>query len=59
MQVAVSAVFLLLLVFSTGLAWSKILPRRESVEGTRFVKLGPFLEFINPGEFGIKEVSLW
>lgn len=54
-QVPVSTVFLLLSVYSAGLAWSKVLPRRESVERTRFAKFGPLLEFINPGEFRIKE----
>lgn len=52
-----STVFLLLLIYSVGVAWSKILPRRGLVEGTRFGKFGPVLEFINPGEFRIKEVS--
>ncbi|KAL4079664.1 OPT oligopeptide transporter protein-domain-containing protein [Scleroderma citrinum] len=54
-QSSVSTVFLLLLIHSMGLTWSRVLPRRSSVEGTRYVKLGPFLEFINPGEFRIKE----
>ncbi|KIM57237.1 hypothetical protein SCLCIDRAFT_1143537 [Scleroderma citrinum Foug A] len=54
-EVTVSGVFLLLLIHSVGVAWSKILPRRESVERTRYAKLGPVLGFINPGEFRIKE----
>ena len=48
--------FLLLLIYIVGVAWSKILPRRESVEGTWYANLGPVLGFINPGEFRIKEV---
>ncbi|KAI6040850.1 OPT oligopeptide transporter protein-domain-containing protein, partial [Pisolithus marmoratus] len=54
-QVSVSTVFLLLLIYSWGLAWAKFIPRRSSVEGTRFEKLGPILEFLNPSEFKIKE----
>ncbi|KAI0648419.1 oligopeptide transporter [Trametes meyenii] len=54
-QVSVSTVFLLLLIYSVGLAWSKYLPRAEWVEGTRFARLAPVLHFINPGEFGLKE----
>lgn len=54
-QASVSTVFLLLLSYSVGVAWSKVLPRREFVEGTRFSKFGPVIEFINPGEFRIKE----
>ncbi|KIM70811.1 hypothetical protein SCLCIDRAFT_101231 [Scleroderma citrinum Foug A] len=57
LQVSVSVVFLLLFVYSAGSAWLKIPPWHESVERTRFAKLGPVLEFINPGEFRIKEVS--
>ncbi|KAI6040852.1 OPT oligopeptide transporter protein-domain-containing protein [Pisolithus marmoratus] len=53
-QVSVPTVFLLLLVYSWGLAWAKFIPRRSSVEGTRLEKLGPILEFLNPGEFRIK-----
>ncbi|KAI6006134.1 OPT oligopeptide transporter protein-domain-containing protein [Pisolithus albus] len=54
-QVSVSTVFLLLLSHSVGLAWAKFVPRRSSVEGTRFERLGPILDFFNPGEFKIKE----
>ena len=56
-QVSVSSVFLLLLIHSVGVVWSKVLPRRESVERTVYAKFGPVLGFINPGEFRIKEVS--
>lgn len=54
-QVLVSTIFLLLLSYSVGLAWAKFVPRRSSVEGTRFERLGPILDFFNPGEFKIKE----
>ncbi|KAF8843877.1 oligopeptide transporter [Paxillus ammoniavirescens] len=54
-QVTVSTVFLLLLIYSFGVAWAKFLPQRSWVEGTRFERLGPIFEFINPGEFKIKE----
>ncbi|KAL4079665.1 OPT oligopeptide transporter protein-domain-containing protein [Scleroderma citrinum] len=53
---SVSTVFLLLLIHSVGLAWSRVLPRRSSVEGTRYAILGPYLEFINHSEFRIKEI---
>ncbi|KAI8999139.1 oligopeptide transporter [Trametes punicea] len=54
-QVTVSTVFLLLLIYSVGIAWAKYLPRAEWVEGTRLARLAPALRFINPGEFRIKE----
>ncbi|KAH7929974.1 OPT superfamily oligopeptide transporter [Leucogyrophana mollusca] len=54
-QVSVSTVFLLLLIYTIGVAWAKFLPRRSWVEGTRLQALGPVIEFINPGEFRIKE----
>lgn len=57
-QVSVSTVFLLLLIYSVGLAWAKFIPRRSSVEGTRFERLGPILEFFNPGDFKIKEHAI-
>lgn len=56
MQVSISTVFLLLLIYSFGVAWAKYLPRAEWVEGTRFARLGPTLHFLNPGEFRLKEV---
>ncbi|OJT06231.1 Oligopeptide transporter 8 [Trametes pubescens] len=54
-QVSISTVFLLLLIYSFGVAWAKYLPRREWVENTRFARFGPALHFFNPGEFKIKE----
>ncbi|KAM6503339.1 oligopeptide transporter [Amanita muscaria] len=54
-QMTVSTVFLLLLIFTVGNAWAKLLPRRETVKGTRFENLAPFVHFINPGKFNIKE----
>ncbi|KZT71957.1 OPT superfamily oligopeptide transporter [Daedalea quercina L-15889] len=54
-QVSVSSVFLLLLIYSFGTAWAKFLPRGSLVEGTRLAWLGPVLDFVNPGEFRIKE----
>ena len=39
------------------MAWSVVLPRGSSVAGTRFERLAPVLDFINPGEFRLKEVS--
>ncbi|KAH7887105.1 OPT oligopeptide transporter protein-domain-containing protein [Phlebopus sp. FC_14] len=55
LQVSVSTVFLLLLIYSLGMAWAKFLPRRSWVEGTWLEILGPLAEFVNPGEFRIKE----
>lgn len=54
--VSVSTVFLLLLVYSTGVAWANVLPRGSSVRGTRLARFAPVLDFVNPGEFKIKEV---
>lgn len=54
----VSTVFLLLVLYSIGVAWAAFLPKRSWVEGTRLQSLTPVLEFINPGPFGLKEVSL-
>ncbi|RPD55663.1 oligopeptide transporter [Lentinus tigrinus ALCF2SS1-7] len=54
-QMSVSTVFLLLLIYSVGIAWAKYLPRKELVEGTRFARLAGVIDFINPGEFRIKE----
>lgn len=55
-QVTVSTVFLLLLVYTFGNIWAKLLPRKELVEGTRLESLAPIIHFINPGNFGLKEV---
>ncbi|EMD38929.1 hypothetical protein CERSUDRAFT_112637 [Gelatoporia subvermispora B] len=54
-QMTVSTVFLLLLIYSVGRAWAAFMPRGSTVGGTRFSRLAPVLEFINPGEFRIKE----
>ncbi|PFH49334.1 hypothetical protein AMATHDRAFT_76236 [Amanita thiersii Skay4041] len=54
-QMTVSTVFLLLLIYSVGTAWATFLPRREWVEGTRFQALGSVLHFFNPGPFSLKE----
>jgi hypothetical protein len=54
-QVTVSTVFLLLLIYSVGQAWAAFLPRSSWVKGTRFAWLGPTLHVINPGPFGLKE----
>ncbi|KAG6815817.1 hypothetical protein H0H87_011116, partial [Tephrocybe sp. NHM501043] len=54
-QMSVSTVFLLLVIYSIGNAWAAFLPRRSWVEGTRFQRLGPVFEFVNPGPFTLKE----
>ncbi|KAI8968690.1 OPT oligopeptide transporter protein-domain-containing protein [Trametes punicea] len=53
-QVTVSTVFLLLLIYSVGIAWAKYLPRAEWVEGTRLARLAPALRFINPASSVLK-----
>nr|AGA20378.1 oligopeptide transporter 7 [Phanerodontia chrysosporium] len=55
LQVTVSTVFLLLLVYSAGNAWATFLPRASRVEGTRCARLAPVINFINPGDFRLKE----
>ncbi|TFK71693.1 oligopeptide transporter [Pluteus cervinus] len=54
-QVTVSNVFLMLLLYTSGNLWAKFLPRRTWVEGTRLHFLGGIVDFINPGDFGLKE----
>ncbi|KAI0053806.1 oligopeptide transporter [Auriscalpium vulgare] len=54
-QQSISTVFLLLIVYTFGVAWATFLPRKSWVEGTRFARWGPVFEFINPGEFKLKE----
>ncbi|EGO04039.1 hypothetical protein SERLA73DRAFT_102396 [Serpula lacrymans var. lacrymans S7.3] len=54
-QLTISPVFLLVLVYSVGLAWAKILPRRSTVQNTRLAWLASTFDFINPGDFKIKE----
>ncbi|KAG5641164.1 hypothetical protein DXG03_005870 [Asterophora parasitica] len=57
-QMSVSTVFLLLVIYTFGNAWATFLPRKSWVEGTRFHGLGPVFHFINPGDFTLKEVSM-
>ncbi|KAI0265053.1 oligopeptide transporter [Gloeopeniophorella convolvens] len=51
----ISTVFLLLIIYSFGVFWSTFFPKRSWVENTRYQWLGPTLDFINPGEFRLKE----
>ncbi|KAH9983191.1 OPT oligopeptide transporter protein-domain-containing protein [Russula compacta] len=51
----ISTVFLILIIYSFGIFWSTILPKRSLVEGTRYEWAGPALHFINPGKFRLKE----
>ncbi|KZV65129.1 oligopeptide transporter [Peniophora sp. CONT] len=51
----ISGVFALLIVYTLGQAWARFLPKRQWVEGTRYEHWGPYLHFLNPGPFGIKE----
>ncbi|EEB99481.1 hypothetical protein MPER_00835, partial [Moniliophthora perniciosa FA553] len=53
--VSVSTVFLLLVAWTIGEAMANLLPRRSTVQGTRFEFLGPVVHAINPGPFGLKE----
>lgn len=57
----ISSINLMLLIYIMGMTWSKALPRRSMVNGTRFAVLGPLLEIINHGEFRIKEhaIATW
>ena len=55
---SVSAVFMLLLIYTVGVVWSIFLPRQSWVEGTRLKALGPVLHFVNPGPFQLKEVCI-
>ncbi|KAK7687874.1 hypothetical protein QCA50_009093 [Cerrena zonata] len=54
-QMSISTVFLLLIIYSFGILWAAVFPRASLVEGTRWSRLGPILKFINPGPFGLKE----
>lgn len=54
----ISTVFLLLVIYTFGVSWETLLPKRHVVEGTRFEWLGPTLYLINPGKFKLKEVRL-
>lgn len=58
-QMTVSTVFLLLIIYTTGNAWAKFLPRRSWVADTRFERLAPVFHFINPGPFSLKEVRIF
>ncbi|KAA1466657.1 OPT superfamily oligopeptide transporter [Dentipellis sp. KUC8613] len=51
----ISTVFLLLIIYTFGVFWATFFPKRSWVEGTRFARLGPLFEFINHGEFKLKE----
>ena len=53
---AVSTVFLMLLIYSAGIGWALFFPKRSWVVGTRLESLAPIFNFINPGPFSIKEV---
>lgn len=57
-DVSFASVFLCLMAYVIGVAWSKVFPRREHVH--KFLPgqaawLGPIVHFINPGHFGLKE----
>ncbi|KAF9051472.1 oligopeptide transporter [Panaeolus papilionaceus] len=54
-QMTVSTVFLLLLTYSAGNAWAKVLPTRTLTDGVSSSKLDRLIHFINPGPFTIKE----
>lgn len=54
-QMMVSTVFLLLIIYTIGNAWATFFPRRSWVEGTRLHRLGPIFAFLNPGKFLLKE----
>ncbi|KII87915.1 hypothetical protein PLICRDRAFT_176672 [Plicaturopsis crispa FD-325 SS-3] len=54
-EMTVSTVFLLLLIYTIGVAWATFLPRRSWAEKANLPWLAPVLHFINPGEFKLKE----
>lgn len=57
-DVSFASVFLCLMAYAIGLAWSKVLPRREHIQKYlpgQAAWLGPIVHFINPGHFGLKE----
>ncbi|WVQ84175.1 hypothetical protein IAT38_006322 [Cryptococcus sp. DSM 104549] len=57
-SVSFDSIFLVLVAYVLGLAWSKLLPTKALIE-RRFPSqaswLGPIVHFINPGHFGLKE----
>jgi hypothetical protein len=57
-EVSFASVFLCLMAYVIGVAWSKLLPRREHIQKllpSQAAWLGPVVHFINPGHFGLKE----
>ncbi|KIM46796.1 hypothetical protein M413DRAFT_440366 [Hebeloma cylindrosporum] len=54
-QMSVSTVFLLLIIYTVGNGWARFFPQRNWVVGTRFERLAAVLHFINPGPFSLKE----
>ncbi|KAJ0334857.1 hypothetical protein COL922a_010163 [Colletotrichum nupharicola] len=57
-DVSFASVFLCLMAYVIGVAWSVALPRRHHVEKllpSQARWLGPVVHFINPGHFGLKE----
>ncbi|KAK1723538.1 hypothetical protein CaCOL14_001167 [Colletotrichum acutatum] len=57
-DVSFASVFLCLMAYVIGVAWSVVLPRRQHVEKylpSQAKWLGPVVHFINPGHFGLKE----
>ncbi|CAE6519790.1 unnamed protein product [Rhizoctonia solani] len=53
-DVSVSGIFLLLLVYTIGNAWAILLPRPEIFQN-RIPWLVPIIRIVNPGPFGLKE----
>jgi OPT oligopeptide transporter protein len=62
-DVSISAIFLLLFVFTIGKAWARFLPTGETFKHhSKLAWLAPIAHFVNPGPFGLKEVrreSVW
>ncbi|KAF5311075.1 hypothetical protein D9619_007886 [Psilocybe cf. subviscida] len=54
-QMTVSTVFLLLLIYTFGNFWARFLPKSNWVKGGRFERFAPLFHFINPGPFTLKE----
>ncbi|KAF8508624.1 OPT oligopeptide transporter protein-domain-containing protein [Hysterangium stoloniferum] len=55
-DVAISSIFILLLIYTLGKGWARFLPSGKTFENhPALSRLAPIVQFINPGNFGIKE----
>ncbi|KAF8512057.1 oligopeptide transporter [Gautieria morchelliformis] len=55
-NVMISAIFLLLFIFTIGQAWARVFPTGDTFDNhPRWAWLAPAARIINPGPFGLKE----